>query len=310
MELRKLGRLGPEISVVGFGAWEAGGDVWGPNESEESVIHAIHAGIEAGLNWIDTAEVYGKGRSEELVGKALRGRRDDVLIFTKVAPNWGGSGFRPEEVKGAMLGSLARLDVENVDLYQLHWPNPRIPVEETWGAMAELQDQGLTRFIGVSNFGKDLVERCLAIRHVDSVQNEFSLLSQEDRSGLLPWLDESGVGYLAFSPLAKGMLTGAIRPDTVFDPSDFRGGSRGEVPEVFRTGARERNMERVDRLRPIAERIGTDVATLTLRWALEQRGVTAVIAGSRNAAHSRANAAAGTIQLDGPTLAEIDSIFS
>jgi aryl-alcohol dehydrogenase-like predicted oxidoreductase len=310
MELRKLGRPGPEISVVGFGAWEAGGDVWGPNESDESVIKAVHAGMEAGMNWIDTAEVYGKGRSEELVGKAVRGRRDQVLVFTKVAPNWGGTGFRPEEVAAAMRGSLGRLELDSVDLYQLHWPNPRIPVEETWGAMAQLQDQGLTRFIGVSNFGRELVERCMAIRHVDSVQNEFSLLSLDDRTAFLPWLDEAGVGYLAYSPLAKGMLTGAIRPNTEFDKSDFRSGSRGETPEVFKPGDLERNSERVDRLRPIAERVGVDVAALALRWALEQRGATAVIAGSRNAEHTRANAVAGSFQLDEPTLSEIDAIFS
>jgi aryl-alcohol dehydrogenase-like predicted oxidoreductase len=310
MELRKLGRLGPEISVVGFGAWEAGGDVWGPNESDESVIRAVHAGIEAGLNWIDTAEVYGKGRSEDLVGKAVRDRRDQVLVFTKVAPNWGGTGFRAEEVGKAMRGSLGRLGMDSVDMYQLHWPNPKIPVEETWGAMAELQDQGLTRFIGVSNFGRDLVERCLTIRHVDSVQNEFSLLSQDDRTELLPWLNQVGVGYLAYSPLAKGMLTGAIRADTEFDRNDFRSGSRGETPEVFKPGELEKNSERVDRLRPIAERVGVGVPALALRWALERRGVTAVIAGSRNAEHTRANAVAGSFRLDEPTLSEIDAITS
>jgi aryl-alcohol dehydrogenase-like predicted oxidoreductase len=312
MELRKLGRQGPDISVVGYGAWEAGGDMWGSNESDDSVVSAIQTAIDAGMTWIDTAEVYGKGRSEDLVGKAIAGRQDDVLVFTKVAPKPAGSGFQREQVKAALRGSLGRLGIDHVDLYQLHWPDLSVPVEDTWGAMAELQEQGLARHIGVSNFDRPLVERCLAVRHVDSVQNEFSLFRPDDRKRLLPWLGEHGIGYLAYGPLAFGLLTGAIREDTTFPKDDWRSGSMGmsSYDRLFAPRVRAANLEKVDRLRAIAERLGTHVAPLALRCVLQQQGVTAAIAGSRNPEHVRSNASAGDLRMDEQTLQEIEAIFA
>ena len=308
MEMRRLGSRGPEISVVGFGAWEAGGEYWGPNESDEAVIRAIHAGLDAGMNWIDTAEIYGGGRSEELVGRAAAGRRDGVLIFTKVAPDDEGSGIRQDEIRGAIRGSLRRLGVDHVDLYQIHWPDDRIPIEESWRAMCELQDQGLARDIGVSNVDRELVERCLAIRVPASVQNLCSLVSPQDRGELIPWLAERGIAYLAYSPLGKGLLTGAITRDTVL--ADGRSGSFGAQPRQFTPGELERNLERVERLRAVTDRIGETMATLALRWVLELSPTTVVIAGSRNGGHTRDNAVAGSFTLDAATLAEIDAIFA
>ncbi|MGH2572946.1 MAG: aldo/keto reductase [Actinomycetota bacterium] len=310
MEMRKLGNQGPEVSVVGYGAWEAGGDFWGPNESDEAVLASMRAAMDSGMNWIDTAEVYGSGRSERLVGRAVEGRRQEVLIFTKVAPRPGGSGFESIQVKKAIRASLDRLGVEYVDLYQLHWPDRSVPLEDTWGAMAELVEDGSARHIGVSSFSRALVERCLEIRHVDSVQNKFSLLHQEDRHDLLPWLHENGIGYLAYSPLGLGLLAGAITKETTFGDQDFRGGGRGEVPRDFRPPDLARILKRVDKLRPIADRLGTTVAPLALRWVVEQTGVTAAIAGSRKADHVRSNSTAGDLRLDRQTLEEIDAIFS
>ena len=313
MEMRKLGSQGPEISVVGFGAWEAGGDMWGPNDSDQRVIDAMRTAIDAGMTWIDTAEVYGDGHSEELVGKAIAGLRDEVSIFTKVAPRPAGTGFRAEQVRKAIRASLSRLNTDHVDLYQLHWPDNRVPVEETWGAMAEVADQGLARAVGVSNFGRRLVERCLAIRHVDSVQNRFSLLDQQDRRDLLTWLQDQGTGYLAYAPLAYGLLTGAITMETEFHERDWRSGRSWDMPtyeQFFAPRVRERHLRRVDRLRPIAERLGTTLASLALRWVVEGHGVTAAIAGSRNPEHVRDNATAGELKLDAATLEEIDRIFS
>jgi aryl-alcohol dehydrogenase-like predicted oxidoreductase len=309
MQMRALGTSGPEISVVGFGAWEAGGTDWGPNESDEGVVESMRAAIDAGMTWIDTAEVYGNGHSEELVSRALEGRRDEVLVFTKVAPADEGSGLRPEEIGRAVRGSLSRLRIDHVDLYQVHWPDSRIPVEDSWGAMAELQDEGLARYIGVSNFDRELIERCLRIRAVTSVQNEFSLVHQQDRHALLPWLDEQGIGYLAYSPLGAGMLTGAVTSGTAFAEADWRSEERRGGGEIFGPGTFERNVEHVEVLRKVAERLGTDLAPLALRWALDQRGVTAVIAGTRSPKHSRANAVAGALELDAAVLEEIDTIF-
>ena len=138
MRTRKLGAAGPEISVVGYGAWQAGGANWGDRSPDDDVIAAMRAAIDSGQTWIDTAEVYGKGRSEELVGRAIAGRRDDALLFTKVAPDDEGSGIRPDEIHSAIRASLRRLGTDRVDLYQVHWPDERIPVEETWAAMAQV----------------------------------------------------------------------------------------------------------------------------------------------------------------------------
>jgi aryl-alcohol dehydrogenase-like predicted oxidoreductase len=311
MELRKLGRMGPQVSVVGYGAWEAGGDMWGANRSDDVVVEAMRAAMDVGMTWIDTAEVYGRGRSEQLVGRAVEGRGDEVLIFTKVAPKPSGTGFRADQVKEAIRRSLGRLGVEHVDLYQLHWPDLSVPVEETWQAMADLQDEGLTRHIGVSNFDKALVQRCLAIRHVDSVQNELSLFRQDDQKRLLPWLDEQGVGYLAYGPLAFGLLTGAIREDTTFDRDDWRSGGMGmgNYERLFAARVRGAHLTKVERLRPIADRLGISLAALALRWVVEQPGVTTAIAGTRNPGHVRDNAVAGDVRLDEKTRQEITEIF-
>jgi aryl-alcohol dehydrogenase-like predicted oxidoreductase len=313
VKTRMLGADGPEISVIGYGAWEAGGADWGPNASDDAVVESMRTIFDVGINWIDTAEVYGRGRSEELVARAVAGRRDQVLIFTKVAPDDEGSGIRPEEIRTAIRGSLSRLQTDHVDLYQVHWPDDRIPVEDTWGAMAEVVREGLALHIGVSNFDSQRIERCLPIHPVTSVQNQFSLIHQDDRAELLPWLARRGIGYLAYSPLGFGLLSGALGPDATFHPGDWRGrqraGSTEEGVGPFSPGTFERNLERVERLRSIAERLGIPVSTVALVWAVHQEGVTAAIAGSRNAMHVGSNAAAGDVTLDAPTLQEIDSIF-
>jgi aryl-alcohol dehydrogenase-like predicted oxidoreductase len=303
---RRLGARGAEISVIGFGAWEAGGTAWGPNESEDVVIDAVRTGIDAGIDWIDTAEVYGDGVSETLVGRAISGRRDDVLVATKVAPQPEGSGFAPAQVRDACEESLGRLGTDRVDLYQLHWRDDGgTPLEDTWGAMCELQDAGLARSIGVSNFGREQIERCLAIRHVDSLQPEFSMLVRE-HAELIRWCGEQGIGVITYGPLAFGLLTGAITNDTRFAPGDWRGEEQEEGPFADPAGS----LAVVDRILPVAERIGCTSSQLALAWNIHQPGVTAAIAGSRNPSHVRANAAAGEIELDGATLAELDALLA
>jgi aryl-alcohol dehydrogenase-like predicted oxidoreductase len=316
VQRRPLGNGGPEISVVGFGSWEAGGAHWGPNQSERQVIGAIHAGLDAGMTWVDTAEVYGQGISERLVGRAVADRREHAMVFTKVAPDEG-SGLRPEQIHAAIDASLERLGLDHVDLYQVHWPADDVPLEETWGAMAQLVEAGKARRIGVSNFDRPRVETCQAIHPVASVQNEFSLLSRGDQRELLPWLAEQGIAYLAYSPLAAGRLTGAMRPDHTFGNDDWRSG-RGEFADWrdegqewgFDPGPLGRDLARVEQMRPIAERLGVSVAALALRWALEQTGVTAVIAGSRSAEHTRDNAVAGEIELPADLRQELDQLFA
>ena len=305
MRMEQLGSKGPEISVIGFGAWEAGGDMWGANESEAGVIDAMRAGLDAGMSWIDTAEVYGKGVSEGLVGRAVAGRRDDVLVATKVAPASEGSGFRPDQVRAGCEGSLARLGIDVIDLYQLHWPDETgVPIEETWGAMSELQDAGTVRFIGVSNFDRDLIERCEAIRHVDSLQQEFSMLALDDRE-LIRWCGEHGTGVVSYGPLGYGLLTGAVSRERAVSASDWRRSDEGP----FTDEKLDRDLAIVEGLRPIAERLGITMAQLALAWNVAQPGVTSAIAGSRDPDHAGDNAAAGDVELDEPTLSEIEGVL-
>ena len=289
MRTQRLGAMGPELSVIGFGAWEAGGDAWGPNRSESEVIDAIGAGLDAGMNWVDTAEVYGDGVSEMLVGKALAGRRDGTFLATKVAPAPEGTGFRPEQVRAACDASLGRLGVDVIDLYQLHWPDRSgVPVEDTWGAIGGLVDAGKVRWVGVSNFDRTLIERCSAIRHVDSLQQEFSLVRPDDRE-LIRWCGEAGIGVLSYSPLGAGFLTGAFDREDAQRIDDWRASdgltSVGHLDRVFAL---------VDGMRPVAERLGVSLPQLALAWNWQQPGVTSAIAGSRDAEHTRSNAAAGT----------------
>jgi len=306
MRTRTLGTDGPEISVIGFGAWEAGGEpAWGQPPPEVQTVEAIRTVFDAGITWIDTAEVYGDGRSEELVARAVEGRRDEVVIASKVAPRPEGSGFRPEQIRDACSRSLARLRTDRIDVYQLHWPDPEeTPLEETWGAMAGLVDDGLVRAIGVSNFDREMIERCEAVRHVDSLQQEFSMLSLDDRE-LIRWCGEHGTGVLTYGPLAYGLLAGAINRDTTFADGDFR----PNETRLFGPGNLERSLAVADALRPVADRLGCSVAQLALAWNVRQPGVTAAIAGSRNPEHVRANAAAGDLELDDETLRELDAIL-
>jgi aryl-alcohol dehydrogenase-like predicted oxidoreductase len=306
----KLGSNGPEISVVGYGSWEAGGMAWGDNPPDAEVLGAMHAAIDAGMTWIDTAEVYGGGRSEELVGEALEGH-DDILVFTKVAPKPAGSGFDAKGVRAGAEGSLRRLGRDRIDLLQLHWQDPGVPIEETWEAMASLIEDGLVRCIGVSNFGRELIERCEAIRHVDSLQPHFSMLMRKGADDLFPFCESNGTGVICYGPLAFGLLTGRFTKDTKFGRNDWRGGGHGigYYKDLFAPGKFEDNIDMVEELRPIAARVGVSLPQLALAWVLRQNGVTGVIAGSRSADHVRDNAGAADLVLDQNDLDDIESIL-
>lgn len=297
-----------KLSAIGFGTWEAGGGVWGENESDEQVIGAIRAGLDAGTTWIDTAEVYGKGTSEELVGRAIEGR--EVFVATKVAPRPEGTGFARDEVRRACEGSLGRLGRETIDLYQLHWPDETgVRLEETWEAMAGLADEGLVRHVGLSNFSRDEIEACAAIRPVDSLQPHFSMLHLDNRD-LIRWCGERGIATVVYGPLAYGLLTGTIDESTEFDEGDWRSsGGMSYYRQMFAPGKIERSLAVVDGLRPIAERLGLSLPQLALAWTIHQPGVTAAIAGTRNPGHARANAAAGDVELSSAVLEEIEGIL-
>lgn len=312
MKTRKLGRDGPEISVIGFGSWEAGGMGWGENPPDEQTIRAMQVALDNGVTWIDSAEVYGGGRSEELVGQAVKGR-DDAMVFTKVAPQPGGTGFRPNEIRSAAEASLERLGRDVIDLFQLHWPDGSIEIEETWQTMASLVDEGKARYIGVSNFGVDLIERCEAVRHVDALQPQFSMLHQPGQTDLFPLCASNGTGIICYGPLAYGLLTGVFDENTTFSDDDWRSGKHGMdhyYEPLFSPGNYEKKLAKVDALRPIADRLGITLPQLALAWVFHQPGVTGAIAGSRSPDHVAENAAAGSVDLEQKDLDEIDSILA
>jgi aryl-alcohol dehydrogenase-like predicted oxidoreductase len=313
MQFRRLGRDGPEISVVGVGAWAIGGPGrfgWGPQDDDESLA-ALHRAFDSGVNWVDTAAVYGLGHSEEVVGQAVREHGGEVLVFTKCGRPWYGRegneptyDLRPETVRFELEQSLKRLGADHVDLYQFHWPDTATatPVEESWAAMAELVDEGKVRWAGVSNFDVALLERCEAVRHVDSLQPPYSLLDRAAADELIPWSATNGTGVLCYSPLGSGLLTGGFDADRVRElpVGDWRRDS-----DDFRPPRLEANLELARRLEPVAERHRATVAAVAIAWVLATPGVTGAIVGARRPSQVDGWLPAATVALTDADLAEI-----
>ena len=309
METARLGRDGPVISRLGMGGWQAGGTgVWGagPAADEDDAIAAIRAGVDRGVTWVDTAASYGLGRSEEVVARALAPWRvgEEVLVFTKCGHPWEPpdrirTDLSPGSIRRECEESLRRLGVDRVDLYQFHHPDPAVPVEESWGALGELVDEGKVRWAGVSNFGVDLLERCEAIRHVDSVQPELHLLRRNAMAGVIPWCRSHGTGVLVYSPLASGVLSGA------WDAGRFARATedeRASLPPAVLASF-------VDRLRPVAASAGLGAGGLAVAWTLAVPGVTAAICGARRPAQVEAWIGAGDVILRAESLDAIGALL-
>jgi aryl-alcohol dehydrogenase-like predicted oxidoreductase len=313
MQFRRLGRDGPEISAVGVGAWAIGGPGrfgWGPQDDDESLA-ALHRAFDSGVSWVDTAAVYGLGHSEEVVGQAVREHGGEVLVFTKCGRPWYGRAgdeptydLRPETIRFELEQSLKRLGSDHVDLYQFHWPDTETgtPVEESWGAMAELVTEGKVRWAGVSNFDVGLLERCEAVRHVDSLQPPYSLLDRAAAAELLPWCAANGTGVVCYSPLASGLLAGGFDADRVRDlpAGDWRRDSAD-----FRPPRLAANLELARRLEPVASRHRVPVAAVAVAWVLATPGVTGAIVGARRPSQVDGWLPAGTLRLSDADLAEL-----
>lgn len=319
----RLGEEGPAITRVGFGSWAVGGPWqfgWGPQDDRESIAAIRHA-VEAGVGWVDTAAVYGFGHSEEVVGRALEPYRvgEQVLVFTKCGRVRAEDGavvgdLTPASIRRECEDSLRRLRVERIDLYQFHWPDTRTgtPVEESWGAMAELVREGKVRFAGVSNFTVELLERCEPIRHVDSLQPQLSLLDRRAEDALIPWCREHGTGVIVYSPMGSGLLTGSFdraRLDTL-PPGDWRLNPAHPDSGRFREPMFSRALALVESLRPIARRLGTTLPALAVAWALHVPGVTGAIAGARSPRHVDGWIPAAELRLSNGDLAEIERAFA
>jgi aryl-alcohol dehydrogenase-like predicted oxidoreductase len=317
---RRAGRLGcdgPELSALGFGTWVTGGAWrfgWGPVDDDESVAAIRHA-VERGVNWIDTAAAYGLGHAEEVVGRAVEPYRagEDVLVFTKCGRSWEEHAdgtrisydLRPDSIREQCEASLRRLGLERIDLYQFHWPDiaTGTPVEESWAAMARLVDEGKVRLIGVSNFSVELLARCEAIRHVDSLQPPLSLLNRHARTDLIPWCRANGTGVIAYSPMASGLLSGSFSRGRLeqLAPDDFR-----HAAAPFQEPKLSQNLALVERLGPVAARLGTTVPALAIGWALAVPGVTGAIVGARRPAQVDGWIDAAGLVLDQETLGELE----
>jgi aryl-alcohol dehydrogenase-like predicted oxidoreductase len=313
---RPLGTSGLEITTVGFGAWATGGGAWaygwGPQDDEES-LDAMRRALALGVNWIDTAAVYGLGHSEEVVGRLLRDlpAAERPLVFTKGGMVWNEHDrmaspvqtLAPDSIRKEVEGSLRRLGVERIDLYQFHWPDAvGTPVEESWAAMARLVEQGKLRAAGVSNFDVGLLERCEAIRHVDSQQPPFSLIRRAAAAAEIPWCAEHGTGVICYSPMQSGLLTDRFDEARVAGLADEDWRRRSAE---FRPPRLERNLALRDALRPIARRRGTTVSAVAVAWTLAWPGVSGAIVGARSARQVEGWIGAAALELDANDLDEI-----
>jgi aryl-alcohol dehydrogenase-like predicted oxidoreductase len=307
----QLGRTGLDISRVGFGAWAIGGGGydwgWGSQEDEDSIAAIQHA-LELGVNWIDTAAQYGFGHSEEVVGRALEGLAERPYVFTKGGQPEGPGrttlqSLRRDSLRRELEGSLTRLGIDAVDLYQIHWPIPDGEIEEGWSALVELRDEGLARHIGVSNFSVEQLRRAQAIAPVETLQPPYSLLDREIEREILPFAEREGIGVVVYSPMASGLLTGSMSRERIesLPEDDWRRRS-----ERYREPQLTRNLELVERVREVAEQLGVSPGTVAVAWTLRHPVVDGAIAGFRRPDQVDPIVAAANLELSEEDAATIE----
>ena len=288
MQKRELGNTGMQITPVGFGSWAIGGDNWQFGwgaQDDGDAIAAIERAVEIGINWIDTAAVYGLGHSEELVGRAIAGMKQRPYIFTKCSMVWDarrrmGNSLKADSIRRECEGSLTRLNVDAIDLYQIHWPNPDVDLEEGWQEMARLKEEGLVRHIGVSNFSVDQLRRIIPIAPVASLQPPYSMLRPAIEQTLLPFCLEQNIGVIVYSPMLSGMLSGAMTRERAanFSQDDWRRNNK-----EFQEPRLSANLELVELLKRIGTPHGRSAGEVAIAWTLRHPAVTGAIVGGRNA---------------------------
>jgi aryl-alcohol dehydrogenase-like predicted oxidoreductase len=318
METRKFGNSDMNITRVGFGAWALGGGgwefAWGAQNDADSIA-AIHKSLELGVNWIDTAAVYGLGHSEEVVARALREWRGSrPYVFTKCGLRWDGQGrvtkiLEADSIRQECEASLRRLQVDVIDLYQIHWPpeDSGPDLEEAWRTLAELQKAGKVRWIGVSNFDAEQIKRAEKIAPVTSLQPPYSLLRREVERDTLPYCERRGIGVIVYSPMFSGLLTGAMTRERIakLPTDDWRKGH----PE-FREPNLSRNLQLVERLKNVAARYRRTPGEVAIAWTLRLPAVTGAIVGARNAKQAQQVMRAGDLKLAPADIAEIEGVSS
>ena len=313
MRTRKLGNTDLELTVIGLGTWAIGGSWqfgWGPQDEADS-IRTICAAVDAGINWIDTAPIYGCGDSERVVGRALKEMGEKPLIATKCSQLWNDkrekySCLDHDSIIKECEDSLKRLGVEVIDLYQMHWSRPEEQLEEGWEAMAALVQQGKVRYIGVSNFSVEQLERVAKIYPVASLQPPYSMLRRDIEDDLIPYCGRNNIGIVAYSPMQKGLLTGKFSAEHMktLAADDHRRNDPNFNGELL-----EKNLAIVKAIKPIAERNGKTVAQLAIAWVLRKEEVTAAIVGARKQKQIEETVLAGDWVLDEQDIAEIETIL-
>ena len=319
MEYRPLGASGIEASVVGLGAWAIGGWMWGGTD-ERKAVEAIQASVDSGINFIDSAPAYGMGLSETIVGKAIAGRRDRLVIATKCGIVWHtekGTPFvsqngktmhrylGPESVRYEVEQSLKRLNTDRIDLYQTHWQDETTPIEETMATLLDLKREGKIRAIGVSNATVEQIEAYRRVGPVDSGQEKYSMLDRGLESEYLPYTLKNNIAVLAYSPLALGLLTGKVGPEREFPADDIR----YNHPR-FSAESRKQVLAMLEKMRPIAEKHGLTLAQLVIAWTAAQPGLTHALVGARDARQAEENAVAGNATLSREELENLRQIVS
>ena len=302
MDIRTLGQSDIKISPILMGTWQAGKEMWTGIDDAETT-KAIRAAFDAGITAFDSAEAYGKGHSERILGNALKDVREQVVYATKVFANH----LKYDQVIASCNRSLENLQTDHIDLYQIHWPSGSfgtevVPIEDTMRALNELKEQGKIRAIGVSNFSRAQLEEAASYGRIDSLQPPYSLFWRPLENDALPYCVENTITILAYSPMAQGLLTGKFGPDHKFEKGDHRAGNRLFAPDNY-----QRVQQALDQLRPIAWRKNIGIGQLALAWVIAQP-MTCAIAGARNTYQAVQNAAALKIQLSEDELSELDAI--
>ena len=299
MQKRKLGWTDLELSVIGLGTWAAGGSGWKFSWGEQDdflTIKTIHKAIDIGINWIDTAPVYGLGHAEEITGRAIKGIKNKIIIATKCGRRWSNDGkelygdLRKQEIKKECEASLKRLMVPQIDLYQIHWPQPEEKIEEAWQAIYELQKEGKIRYAGVSNFNVAQMQRIMGINKIASLQPPYSILRRQIEENELPFCKKNNIGVITYSPLERGLLTGKVTKHWVENLSDSDHRKRDSQ---FNEPQLSKNLEIVEKLKKTAKKLNITVSQLAISWILGKEEITAVIVGARKPEQIEETAKAG-----------------